>query len=130
MSQCSIVSPNDPSAPPKVMTFDGSYYTDSTTESIYNELAYPLVEVSLTIVQYIVYVIIILHHHIYYSSKLNTFVHFRVCLKATMEPFLPTDKRVVANHIPCKELPSPKHKEELYLVPLNTFLRRSIRLKI
>ena len=45
MSQCSIVSPKDPNAPPKVMTFDGAYYTDSTTESIYNELAFPLVEV-------------------------------------------------------------------------------------
>ena len=46
MSQCSIVSPKDPNAPPKVMTFDGAYYTDSTTESIYNELAFPLVEVT------------------------------------------------------------------------------------
>ena len=46
MSQCSIVHTSDPSAPPKVMTFDGAYYTDSTTESIYNDLAYPLVEVS------------------------------------------------------------------------------------
>ena len=46
MSQCSIVSPKDPNAPPKVMTFDGAYYTDSTTESIYNELAFPLVEVN------------------------------------------------------------------------------------
>ena len=49
MSQVSIVSPNDPNAPPKVMTFDGAYYTDSTTESIYNELAFPLVEVSVVI---------------------------------------------------------------------------------
>ena len=47
MSQCSIVSPKDPNAPPKVMTFDGAYYTDSTTEAIYNEISFPLVEVSL-----------------------------------------------------------------------------------
>ena len=47
MSQCSIVSPKDPNAPPKVMTFDGAYYTDSTTEAIYNEISFPLVEVRL-----------------------------------------------------------------------------------
>lgn len=42
--QCSIVNVNDPSALPKTFTFDGVYYTDSTTEQIYNEIAYPLVE--------------------------------------------------------------------------------------
>ena len=47
LSQCSIINTSDKTAPPKVMTFDGAYYTDSTTEAIYNELAYPLVEVRL-----------------------------------------------------------------------------------
>ena len=32
--------------PPKQFTFDGAYYTESTTEQIYNDIAYPLVEVS------------------------------------------------------------------------------------
>ncbi|XP_063401221.1 osmotic avoidance abnormal protein 3-like isoform X8 [Mytilus trossulus] len=42
--QCTIKNPGDPKAPPKMFTFDGSYYTDSVTENIYNEIAYPLVE--------------------------------------------------------------------------------------
>ncbi|KAJ9583289.1 hypothetical protein L9F63_022372, partial [Diploptera punctata] len=41
---CSIVNPNDSSAPPKCFTFDGVYHINSTTEQIYNEIAYPLVE--------------------------------------------------------------------------------------
>ena len=45
LSQCSIMNVKDPSAMPKSFTFDGTYYTDSTTEQIYNEIAYPLVEV-------------------------------------------------------------------------------------
>lgn len=44
LSQCSIVNVNDPSALPKTFTFDGAYHTNSTTEQIYNEIAYPLVE--------------------------------------------------------------------------------------
>ena len=43
--QCSLANLNDPTAPPKAFTFDGCYHTDSTTEAIYNEIAYPLVEV-------------------------------------------------------------------------------------
>ena len=45
ISQCSIVNVKDTTAPPKIMTFDGAYHTDSTTETIYNEIAFPLVEV-------------------------------------------------------------------------------------
>ncbi|XP_076450542.1 osmotic avoidance abnormal protein 3-like isoform X2 [Babylonia areolata] len=41
---CTIQHPEDPKAPPKMFTFDGSYYTESTTETIYNDIAYPLVE--------------------------------------------------------------------------------------
>ena len=50
ISQCSIVNVKDPNAPPKLMTFDGAYYTDSTTEAIYNEIAFPLVEVTKTLI--------------------------------------------------------------------------------
>ena len=46
MSQCSLVNVGDAGSVPKNFTFDGVYYTDSTTETIYNEIAYPLVEVS------------------------------------------------------------------------------------
>uniref|UniRef100_A0AC34QTC9 Kinesin-like protein n=1 Tax=Panagrolaimus sp. JU765 TaxID=591449 RepID=A0AC34QTC9_9BILA len=31
-------------APPKLFTFDGAYYMDSTAEQIYNDIVYPLVE--------------------------------------------------------------------------------------
>ena len=44
-AHCSIQNLSDPKAPPKAFTFDGSYFVDSTTENIYNEIAYPLVEV-------------------------------------------------------------------------------------
>ena len=43
---CSITNPNDASAPAKIFTFDGVYDAPATTEQIYNEAAYPLVEVS------------------------------------------------------------------------------------
>jgi len=43
--QCSIVNPADEKAPPKTFTFDGAYFVDSTTENIYADIAYPLVEV-------------------------------------------------------------------------------------
>ncbi len=42
--QCSMVNVNDQGAPAKNFTFDGVYDTKSTTENIYNEIAYPLVE--------------------------------------------------------------------------------------
>lgn len=42
---CSIMNPTDSSAPPKAFTFDGVYSINSTTEQIYNESAYPLIEV-------------------------------------------------------------------------------------
>uniref|UniRef100_T1JLH8 Kinesin-like protein n=1 Tax=Strigamia maritima TaxID=126957 RepID=T1JLH8_STRMM len=43
-NDCTIINPSDPNAPPKCFTFDGVYGLDSTTEQIYNEIAYPLVE--------------------------------------------------------------------------------------
>ncbi|XP_059138921.1 kinesin-like protein KIF17 isoform X2 [Physella acuta] len=42
--QCSIINSVDSKAPPKMFTFDGAYGTDSTTEQIYGDIAYPLVE--------------------------------------------------------------------------------------
>ena len=43
--QCAITNPNDEKAPPKSFTFDGAYFTDATTEQLYADIAYPLVEV-------------------------------------------------------------------------------------
>uniref|UniRef100_A0A8C6V3S6 Kinesin-like protein n=1 Tax=Neogobius melanostomus TaxID=47308 RepID=A0A8C6V3S6_9GOBI len=42
--QCFIVKPGVVDEPPKQFTFDGTYFTDHTTEQMYNEIAYPLVE--------------------------------------------------------------------------------------
>lgn len=43
--QCFIQNPGASDEPPKQFTFDGAYYMDHFTEQIYNEIAYPLVEV-------------------------------------------------------------------------------------
>lgn len=43
--QCFIQNPGAAGEPPKQFTFDGAYYMDHFTEQIYNEIAYPLVEV-------------------------------------------------------------------------------------
>ncbi|XP_072887793.1 kinesin-like protein KIF17 isoform X1 [Hemitrygon akajei] len=42
--QCFIQKPGAPGEPPKQFTFDGVFYIESTTEQLYNEIAYPLVE--------------------------------------------------------------------------------------
>lgn len=43
--QCFIEKPGANEEPPKQFTFDGTYYTNQSTEQMYNEIAYPLVEV-------------------------------------------------------------------------------------
>uniref|UniRef100_A0AAZ1Y0Y6 Kinesin-like protein n=1 Tax=Oreochromis aureus TaxID=47969 RepID=A0AAZ1Y0Y6_OREAU len=43
--QCFIEKPGAVDEPPKQFTFDGTYYIDQETEQMYNEIAYPLVEV-------------------------------------------------------------------------------------
>uniref|UniRef100_A0A8C0BN60 Kinesin-like protein n=1 Tax=Buteo japonicus TaxID=224669 RepID=A0A8C0BN60_9AVES len=42
--QCFLQNPAATSEPPKQFTFDGAYYQEHSTEQIYNEIAYPLVE--------------------------------------------------------------------------------------
>ncbi|XP_013790646.1 kinesin-like protein KIF17 [Limulus polyphemus] len=42
--QCSIINPADQSAPPKVFTFDGAYYMESTTEQLYSDIVFPIVD--------------------------------------------------------------------------------------
>lgn len=44
--QCFIEKPGVADEPPKQFTFDGTYFIDQTTEQMYNEIAYALVEVS------------------------------------------------------------------------------------
>jgi kinesin family protein 3/17 len=45
IGQVCITNPEDRQAPPKSFTFDGAYYMDSTTEQMYNEIVFNLVEV-------------------------------------------------------------------------------------
>ncbi|XP_078103638.1 kinesin-like protein KIF17 isoform X2 [Sander vitreus] len=42
--QCFLVKTGAVDEPPKQFTFDGTYFIDQTTEQMYNEIAYPLVE--------------------------------------------------------------------------------------
>nr|XP_046238614.1 kinesin-like protein KIF17 isoform X2 [Scatophagus argus] len=42
--QCFIEKPGAADEPPKQFTFDGTYFIDQTTEQMYNEISYPLVE--------------------------------------------------------------------------------------
>lgn len=42
----SIQNPNDLTAPSKEFTFDSAYDIKTSTESIYNDICFPLVEVS------------------------------------------------------------------------------------
>lgn len=44
LCQCFIEKPGASEEPPKQFTFDGTYYMNHSTEEIYNEIAYPLVE--------------------------------------------------------------------------------------
>jgi kinesin family protein 3/17 len=45
IGRCNLTNPGDVNAPAKSFTFDGAYFMDSTTEQIYNEIVFPLVEV-------------------------------------------------------------------------------------
>ena len=39
-----LITIEEPKAPPKTFTFDGAYGIDSTTETIYNDVGFALVE--------------------------------------------------------------------------------------
>ncbi|XP_026162837.1 kinesin-like protein KIF17 isoform X2 [Mastacembelus armatus] len=44
LCQCFIEKPGVADEPPKQFTFDGTYFIEQSTEDMYNEIAYPLVE--------------------------------------------------------------------------------------
>ena len=46
--QCFIQKPGATDEPPKQFTLDGTYFMEQTTEEMYNEIAYPLVEVCIS----------------------------------------------------------------------------------
>jgi hypothetical protein len=41
---CGLICPEEPNSIPKNFTFDGAYGIDSNTETIYNDVGFPLVE--------------------------------------------------------------------------------------
>ena len=43
-SQVGLITVEEPKDPPKQFTFDGAYGIDSTTETIYNDVGFALVE--------------------------------------------------------------------------------------
>jgi len=45
LAQCAIRNPDDKATQPKSFTFDGAFDIDSTTEQIYADIGFPLVEV-------------------------------------------------------------------------------------
>ena len=49
---CSMVNPSLPNDPPQSFAFDGVYAEDSTTEQIYNDIGFALVEVILLVIHY------------------------------------------------------------------------------
>ena len=51
-ASCSISNPSDKKAPPKTFTFDGAYDLNSTTEQIYADIGFPLVEVLMNYYNY------------------------------------------------------------------------------
>ncbi|MEQ2190804.1 Kinesin-like protein kif17 [Xenoophorus captivus] len=46
--QCFIKRSGTVDEPPKQFTFDGTYYINQSTEQLYNEIAYPLIETGAT----------------------------------------------------------------------------------
>ncbi|CAB4017681.1 kinesin KIF17, partial [Paramuricea clavata] len=44
IGQCQLFKPGEKEQPPKSFTFDGAYDTDSVTQTIYNDICFPLVE--------------------------------------------------------------------------------------
>lgn len=95
---CSIINPDDSSAPPKTFTFDSVYNIMATTEQIYNEIVYPLVEVCF--IQFFPSFILLLLIKILLS--LSCFFN-REFLKDTIQQYLHTAKPVAVKVTQCKE---------------------------
>ena len=95
--------PNDP---PKSFTFDGVYGEDSTTEQIYNDIGFGLVEVS--------------------PDEWDYFLRCgvcRACWRDTMGPSLPTARLAVAKASLCRASMIRQLREESSRGHSNTSLR-------
>ena len=53
LALCVISNPSEDNAVPKSFTFDGAYDINSSTEEIYSDIAYPLIEVSVCFLLFI-----------------------------------------------------------------------------
>ena len=93
---CSLVCPEEPNGMPKNFTFDGAYGIESNTESIYNDVGFPLVESVISFKK---------------KTDIRLNIIFLNCfrfVKDIMERYLHMVKLVVVNHLVCKELPYKK----------------------
>ena len=50
IAQVQLRKPNNQQAPPKLFTFDGVYFMKDTTQQIYEDICFPLVEGVLQVV--------------------------------------------------------------------------------
>lgn len=111
---CSIANPNDSTAPPKSFTFDSVYSVVSTTEQIYNDIVYPLVEVTAP--------------NCPGGSERKELIPrlvCRECWRGTIPPSSPTAKPAAAKATPCRACPSLPPRGVSFRGPSNTSSRRS-----
>lgn len=120
--QCFIEKPGAADEPAKQFTFDGTYFISQTTEQMYNESAYPLIEVSFCD-QFRFCFCLDLHSPGLYCLRFLLIFFYRVSLRGTMAPFLPTDKLEVGSLLPCRECLSLQRRGGSFHEPLSTYLR-------
>lgn len=126
--QCFIEKPGAVDEPPKQFTFDGTYCMDQTTEQLYNEIAYPLVEVSCVFNEVTRHPGSQTSHYLLTSVltlKQSCVFFHRESQRATTAQYLPTDKLEVANLSPCRACWSLQPRGASSHELLNTSLRAS-----
>ena len=113
--QCTISSPQDANNPPKTFTFDGVYDQTATTEQIYTDFVYSLVEVSPAGGTWV---------HWNVDLTLN-FLNFRGSLRVTTPRYLHTVRRAAARVSPCKASSHLPRRTASCPAPLSTCSRPS-----
>ena len=107
---CSISNPHEPNSPPKSFTFDGVYGADSTTEAIYNDNGFDLVEVGGGGTHDILY----------------TMLYCRVYWRVITGQCSPMARLGVGRVSPCRESQIRPLREELFLGHSNISLRSGV----
>ncbi|KAM8916885.1 kinesin-like protein KIF17 isoform 2-T4 [Spinachia spinachia] len=110
--QCFIEKPGAADEPPKRFTFDGTYFLDQTTEQMYNEAAYSLVEVSRAP-----------SPRGRASFGVTRFYLSRGSRRDTMGRSSPMDKLGVGSLSPCRGCPTPQPRGGSFPEPSSTSLR-------